>query len=110
MFCCFSQQTSQKKARRASRAGLLQFHIFLAAFYTKYPEIYGALRAPDGFIPLRFFAFYSQIPNNSSQRVSRAGLLHYHMFQLLADTRYSKENLARLARRITSFPYGLAAF
>ena len=69
--------------RRASRAGLLYFPMFLQLSGLKY-RLFGALRAPDCLISLCFAASWPQIP--IFRRASRAGLLHFPMVSLLSDT------------------------
>ncbi len=76
---------SRKFARRASRAGLLRFPMFLLLFDHKYPQDFpGALRAPDCFIFLCFYCF------------------------LTINT--PKFFPARFARRIASFSFVFIAF
>ena len=69
--------------RRASRAGLLYFPMFLQLLGLKY----------------RFF-----------RRASRAGLLHFPMFLQLFGLKYPNFFPARFARRIASFSYSFVTF
>ena len=62
-----------KKTRRASRAGLLHFPMFLLLFDPKYPQNFpGALRAPDCFIFLCFCCVLTpNTPGNFPARFAR---------------------------------------
>ena len=74
-FCLFRNPNTPKFPRRASRAGLPHFPIFLHVLDPKYLIFPGALRAPDCFSFLCFCCFWSPNTAKNPRRASRAGLL-----------------------------------
>ncbi len=74
VFTAFGLQIPQIFSWRASRAGLLDFPMFLQLLDSKYPNFFpGALRAPDCLISLCFYSFWTPNTPNFSRRASRAG-------------------------------------
>ena len=80
-FYCFLTINTQKKSRRASRAGLLRVSLFSLLFNHQYPKNFpGALRAPDCFIFLCFIAFDHKCPKKLPGALRAPDLLHFPLF------------------------------